>query len=189
MQEVLNTIHLYFHHLDAFHRDASRADKFAALFEADAVFSFPKRGIHKKGRAEMKALCEALGTRFQGFSHIEANVVVDEVSEGVAASVSYWTAWDKGSMASVGRHEDTLARDAAGKWLFRERLVTVTWTREEGNIEYIRKPGQCLETNKNALKFIKMTQMGKMNQSEFLSTLAIQEIIKNAFPIYFQYRK
>ncbi|KAJ3017835.1 UNVERIFIED_CONTAM: hypothetical protein HDU68_011449 [Siphonaria sp. JEL0065] len=134
MQKAINTIHLYLHYIDSFHLDQSNAEKFAYLFEEGASFSFPHRGLLKTGRAEFKSLCEAMGSRFKGFNHLEYNIVLEEAGDGVVKNMSYWSSWDQDMMTAIGKHYDTLALQEDGKWLFRERLVTVTWTREEGNI-------------------------------------------------------
>ncbi|KAJ3279038.1 hypothetical protein HDU79_000986, partial [Rhizoclosmatium sp. JEL0117] len=122
-QDAINTIHLYFHHIDNCHKDDSSAEKFANLFEEGGIFSYPRRGLKKQGRQELKDLCVSMGTRFKGFNHFEHNIVLERVDDTTFKNVSYWSAVDQGLPTSIGRHYDTLVL-VDGKWLFRERLVT-----------------------------------------------------------------
>eukprot|EP01135_Chromosphaera_perkinsii_P011522 Nk52_evm21s2426 gene=Nk52_evmTU21s2426 len=114
-------------------------EEFAVLFTTTgpaAVFDFPQRGLRKEGYgAEMGKLCEVMGTKFKGFSHVEHNVVLRPFSASLVENQSYWSAYSQeGAMTAIGRHWDVLVREE-GAWRMKERRVWLTWTKEQGTME------------------------------------------------------
>ena len=131
-----NAINLFFHCVDTAHVRPQSADDFTNLFTEDAILRFPYRNIFKQGRKELKALCQFMSDSFKGCSHVETNIVITPIGENTVRSASYWNTWKEGQMISMGRHYDVLVRDTCeGMWRFKERLITMSWTREEGNVE------------------------------------------------------
>jgi hypothetical protein len=111
-------------------------EKFASLFSTTATFSFPYRKIHLQTKEEMESLCKNLHSKFPTTTHWEGNVVIENIStdtQQLATNVSYWKAIREGTIISNGFHFDTFSKEN-GKWTFQERIVTLSWSLETGNI-------------------------------------------------------
>ncbi|KAI8901626.1 hypothetical protein BC833DRAFT_617406 [Globomyces pollinis-pini] len=132
--EIQNLIHSFFHCIDDYHYNPDDfVNKFQSLFAKDAQFEFPYRNVSVQNHEDnLKNLCTKMATNFKGFNHVEYNVVI-ELNGNLATNQSYWAAYDKGQMTSLGRHYDEFVKED-GKWLFKYRLVRLRYSLQDGNV-------------------------------------------------------
>jgi hypothetical protein len=114
--------------------DSGDSNKFKSLFVPDGHCIVKKTNFVASGHLELESFCTMLHHRFKDCVHLESNVTLCMGSDPKVISCtneSYWQAIAKGKIISMGIHKDILEKQANGNWLFRERIILHTWSKDE----------------------------------------------------------